>query len=268
MQHKLERPTNPYDPAWIEYARQNPGLRRSLSAADPVDPAPADPADPPAAPDFSFVPENFIADGKPDTAAFRTSYDELASFKAQMDEAKAALPAEPTGYEFKVGEGHALPEGFDPDLFKDVDADGNEVLFDVNKMINPDDPDLPLLQAALHKHGADPALMGELAGILANRELRGVMSATEAAATEKTALGPQGQSRIDTLSRTIDARLPKEQAAAVKDLLTSADAVRGLETLFKNSSKPVVPVPPGGVDMDNMSSKELIALGISQRSKP
>lgn len=284
MAPNVKRPTDPYDPAWTSYRAQNPGLRLSLSAADVADPAPnsdpdptPDPAPTPAAPDMSFIPDAFKAeDGTFKVEDFRASYDDLASFKAQSDEAKAALPEAPEGYAWALPEDYAFAEGFDPahHQIPVVDENGAPVMgedglpktrdMEAADMINAKDPDLPLLQAAMHKNGASPELMGEIATILANRELRGLMKAGETAAAEKKALGPDGQSRIDTVKRSLAARLPGAQASAVLDGVTSADGLRGLEALIKNST--VNPAPaPGGVDLDSMTSKELIALGMKQQ---
>ncbi len=241
MANLLQKPTDPYDPAWVEYARQNPGLRRSLSAADAGDGG--DGGDGGDAIDLStFVPEQFKdKDGSFKTADFRADYDALSSFKAQADEAAAALPKEAKDYAFAIPEGHQFPEGFDAELFKTVDENGNEVAFDPNAMIQADDPDLPLLQAAMHEHKADPALMGKIASILANRELRGVMDGMAKAEEEKGKLGTpaQAKARFDTIQRSLSAKLPANQVKEIMDGVVSADGLRGLEALLKTSTPPV-----------------------------
>lgn len=275
MANRLKRPTNPYDPSWVEYAAQNPGLRRSLSASDPGDPPPSDP---PPAPDLSFLPDQFKAeDGTYKTDEVKTRFDELVSFKSQTEEALAALPKEPSEYAMKAPEGHTFPEGFDPSKFAQpvLDDKGEPVIengqpktrpFDLNDMIDASDPDLPLLQAAMHKHGAKPELMSELASILGNREIRGLMQADQTARAELKALGPDGQSRIDTVNRTLSAKLPEAQAKAVADTITSADALRGIEALIKSSTAPVIPAHQTKPDLDTLSNKELIALGMKQQT--
>lgn len=261
----LERPTDPYSPNWVEYARQNPGLRRSLSAADPDDLS-------------SFVPESFKGeDGKYDLDGFRTAFDEGVSFKAQADEAAEALPKDADGYVFSVGEEHVLPEGFDPELLRQpvmnedgtakMGEDGNPEMkdFNVNDMIMADDPDLPLLQAALLKHGANPALMGDIAGIMANREIGTITKAVKVANEQKAALGPNGQSRIDTVKRSIASKLPDAQTKAVMDSITSADALKGIETILKASKSPPPPALGHKVDNATASISERIKAGLEAR---
>lgn len=209
----------------------------------------------------TFVPEGFKGeDGVYDTEGFRASYDELSSFKAQADEVKASLPESPEGYVFAAPEGHEFPEGFDAELFKTVDDEGNDVEFDVNSLIDADDPDVAALQSVMHEAGVPQEIVGKLASIQINRELRGMMKAQETAKAEKEALGPQSKERLNTLSRTVSARVPKEQAKALMDSLTSANSVRALEALLKANKSPITPAP-GKKDFGEMSPMELLELG-------
>ena len=167
-----------------------------------------------AAPDLSFIPENFKDEaGGYKVDDFKTHYGELASFKAQADEAKAALPETADGYAWALPEDYTFAEGFDPKSHQVpvLDDDGNPVMengvaktrdYEPADMLDPKDPDLALLQGALHEHGADPALAGKLASIMANRELRGMMEAGKTAADEKKALGPDAQSRIEAMIKS------------------------------------------------------------------
>lgn len=171
MAKRLQKPNDPYDPAWVEYARQNPGLRRSLSAADAADDDIDDDAGGSGFDLGSFVPENFKGeDGSFDTAGFRASYDDLVTFKSQADEAKSALPQSPEEYEATLPEDFQLLEGFDPKSMAHVDDDGNEVEFDPASMIDKDDPDMKLLQGILHEAGASKDVMAKLMGVVVNRE--------------------------------------------------------------------------------------------------
>lgn len=264
MDNRLQRPTDPYDPAWVEFRRQNPGLRLSLSAADP-----GDGGDGGEAFDWdAFLPDQFKGeDGKHDTEAFRNSYDDLVTFKSQSDEARAALPTEASGYEFALPEDYQMPEGFDPKSLAHKDDDGNEIEFDPASMIKQDDPDIPLLQDLMHRIGQGEVspvdAMKSIAGIVASRELRAVMSGQEEAAEHIKALGPEGKARIATMTRTLNARLKPEQAEAVLDGITSADGLRGLEALVKKSGSDVPPAP-SGKDLDDMSNDELIAEGMKR----
>jgi hypothetical protein len=215
----------------------------------------------------TFVPETFkTEDGAFDVAKFRESYDELASFKSTQDEAKASLPAEPGEYAFALGEDHVWPEGFDPEKMGTTDAEGNELAFDPSKIFDPEDPDVPLVQSLLHEIGAPKEAMNKIAGIMANREIRQIMQASETAEAEKKALGPDAQARIDTVKRTLSSRMEAEQATALLDGITSANALRGIEKLIKNS---VVPPSPAGTkpDYSQMSPLERVMAGNQQRQK-
>ncbi len=262
MAERLNRPSDPYDPAWVEYARQNPGLRRSLSAADPDDGGEGGDID------YSgVIPDSFKGeDGKWDTEGFKANYDELASFKSQADERTEALPKEASGYAFALPEDHALPEGFDPETMKTKDEDGNDIEFDINKMIDAEDPDLPLLQEAMLKHGADPALMGDLASILANRELRSVMKAMTVAEEETAKLGPNSKSRFSTVERSLNSRIPAAQVKAVMDSITTADALRGIEALLKKPGNTTTAADTTK-DWSEMSPRDRLIGGLKERKK-
>jgi hypothetical protein len=282
MANRLQQPVNPYDPAWVEYRRQNPGLRLSLSAADPSDTGGGDGGDGgndgALQADYSFIPDTFKKDdGTYDTEGFATQYNDLSAFKSQHDERIAGLPQKAEDYVFQVGEGFQFPEGFDATEFQQpvLGEDGNPVMvdgkikmrdFEVSDMIDAKDPDLPLLQAALHKHQVPQELMVELAGILAGRELRGMIEESKIAKQEKEALGPNAQNRIDLVNRSLAAKFGKDKAKAVADTITSADALRVWEDILKPGSAPVSPAPGNGADLDNMSSGELIALGMKQQT--
>ena len=192
-----------------------------------------------AAPDLSFIPENFKDEaGGYKVDDFKTHYGELASFKAQADEAKAALPETADGYAWALPEDFAFAEGFDPTQHQVpvLDDDGKPVMengvaktrdYEPADMLDTKDPDLALLQGALHEHGADPALAGK-------------------------PLGPDAQSRIDVVKRSLSARLPAAQAAAVLQDITSADALRGIEAMIKSSTVP--PNAANNTKLDNATA--------------
>ncbi len=90
-----------------------------------------------AAPDLSFLPEEYKGDdGAWNTEGFRADYDALVAFKAQTEEAKAGLPEKPEDLAFSIGDDFEFPEGFDADILKHTDENGNEVEFDVKSMID------------------------------------------------------------------------------------------------------------------------------------
>lgn len=219
------------------------------------------------APDLSeFIPEQFKKDDGFDLSAFRQTYDDLSAFKSAEDDRMAALPKEASEYEFFLPEDHVFPEGFDPEAFKTTDEDGNKLEFDASRMLDANDPDIPAVQEILKELGAPKEAMGKIASIMVNRELRQTMKAMEQAGEEKKALGPDADNRINTVSRTLNARLPKEQATAIADSITSADALRGLEALMKKIGTTTAPAP-GKPDYSEMSVDDRILAGLQQRGK-
>lgn len=216
----------------------------------------------------AFVPETFKGeDGKFDTEGFRAKYDELTASAAEREEAKASLPKEPGEYGFALADDHVWPEGFDPSKMKTTDDDGNEVEFDPSKLFDADDPDIPLVQGLLHELGAPASAMSKIAGIMANREIRQIANAEAAVAEEKKALGPDAQARIDTVTRTLNARMEAPMAKAVLDSLTSADALRGIEKLIKSSNIPPQSQPGTKPDFTELSPAERVLAGINERKK-
>lgn len=213
----------------------------------------------------SFVPESFkTEDGKWDIEGFRRSYDDLSAFKSQADDSAAALPKDPSGYEFTLAEDHKLPEGFDPEAFATTDEKGNKIEFNPASMIDKDDPDVTALQSILHEAKVDPAVTKKLAGLLVNRELRQTIEANKTAAEEMKQLGPDAKARVDTVKRELSARLPAGYASAVADTITSADALRGIEQLIKKSPKPTTPASDQK-DFSEMSPRDRILAGLNQR---
>lgn len=217
----------------------------------------------------TFVPENFKGeDGAYDTGGFRAKFDELTAFQAQEAERIAALPKEAAGYAWALPEGHVFPEGFDPAKMATKDENGNEVAFDPAKMFDPADPDVAAVQAALLDVKAPPGLMAKLAGVMVNRELRGIMEAEKTAAEQMAQLGDpvKSKARVDVVQRELSARLPAAQATAIMDGLTTAEAVRGIEQLLKASATPPA-AAPGVKDMAKMSIDEKLDLGLQQRAQ-
>lgn len=219
------------------------------------------------APDLSeFIPEQFKKDDGFDLASFRQTYDDLSAFKAAEDDRMAALPKEAAEYEFFLPEDHAFPEGFNPELLATTDEEGNRLEFDASKMLDANDPDIPAVQEILKELGAPKEAMGKIASIMVNREIRQTMKAMEQAGEEKKSLGPDADNRINTVTRTLNARLPKEQATAIADSITSADALRGLEALMKKIGA-TTPAAPGKPDYSEMSVDDRILAGLQQRGK-
>lgn len=237
--------------------------------ADDPNPNPnPDPNPAPEAVDLgTFMPETFKGqDGKWDTAGFRAKYDEAVAFQAREADRLAQLPKEPKDYAFALSQDHKFPEGFDPKLMVTKDAQGNDVAFDPSKLIDANDPDIPLVQSVLKEIGAPADAAAKIAGIFANRELRGIMKANAFAQEQIAALGPQAKERIATVERAANGLMPAAQAKAFVDSITSADGLRAAEALIAKS-KPPVAQAPGGKDFSSMSPQERVLAGLQQRKR-
>ena len=260
-------PADDYDrSAWLAFYEANPDMRRSAGAEATADAASdgtsgdggegstpdqggadggAAASDTP--PDYSFIPEQFRTDDKPDPTAFRTAYDELAAFKAQTEEARGELPENADGYKFEIPEDFEVPEGL-------------AVAIDEN------DPDLPVIKDWAHQHGVNQAAVSELARIMAGRELRSQAQAMETYQTEMKALGADAQSRIDTITRSLSSRLPADQAEALTGAAFSANAVKALEKLLSGPGGRAS-TPTTTVDTSKMTPLQKINLANQQAAK-
>lgn len=285
MTASIARPADPYSPEWALFYEQHPHLRRSVGAAGDDggdggggggesgdggesgggdggqsgggsgDGGRQEPGD--TGPDLSFIPEQFrTQDGKPDVNAFKVHYDDLAAQKAQADERKAAIPEKPDGYEFNVPalDDLELPEGFNKENFS----------LDVIK----DDPDIPRLKATAHERGWTQEDVNAVAKLVAQREVRQMHDSAQTATEEMKKLGDNAQNRIDTLSRTVRGRLPEAQADALLNDLTSADAIRAVETVLASANRQANGAQPGGrPNMGEMSIDERLRLAAEQRQQ-
>ncbi|MFY0633678.1 MAG: hypothetical protein JXQ91_07695 [Vannielia sp.] len=225
--------------------------------------------DAPATVDFSeFVPEQFKTDDGWNTAGFREEFDSLAAFRAQTNEKLEALPEEASGFEWAMPEDHQWPEGFDPATMNTKDEQGNDVEFDPAAMFDKDDPDVGQAQSIWHKVAKgeiDPqAGFKQLAGVMVNREIRGLQESAKTYTEEIGKLGSEAKSRIDNLSRTVRSTLPATEAEALLNGLTTADALRGMEKLIQKAGT-TTPSAPTGKDYASMTIDERIMAGLKER---
>lgn len=230
--------------------RQAPG--EPAGAADPV--APAAPAEPVPGPDLSFIPTDFHTDGKPDTSKFAASYQELVARDAQRAEADAAAAAlVPEGdYTFALPEdlkfdGLDLPEGFSVELLTEDES---------MKPLFAD------LGGILKELRAPQDAAGKLMGLFARHQATQYAQALAAQSADLAKLGTQAQvsARISTIERVLDARLPADEAAALKGMTNSAKSLQALERLLgpSRSTNPT-PTPPG-VAMEGLTPYERLKL--------
>ena len=209
------------------------------------------PAPPPAAgPDLSFIPADFVKDGAPDLAAFTAHYQEVIARDAQRAEREASIPE---AYEFGLPEGfdftgiEGLPEGFQVEL-------------------TPDDPLLkPLYDdvgSILKEIGAPGDAGKKLMGVLARYEAVQYAESVKAMQADLAKLGSdaQVQARVATLGRSIETRLPADEAEALKSLLRTSGAIKAVERLL-TPARGATPTPAAapGIDTSNMTPAQKLA---------
>lgn len=237
--------------------------------ADGGAPAPVEPAQPAAepapannpppsqpGPDFSWLPATFVKDGQPDLDAFRQSYEELASYKAQRDEAAAGIPASADEYVLAIPENLSfgeleLPEGFAFKLSEDERVQ----------------PLLAEMRSVLHKHQLPNEAAGDLLGLMARYEAIHVADHYKAQRAEAEALGPQAQQRIATINRALEAKLPADQVEAIKAATTTANGVRALEKLLTATPISTGPSTPAGPDIENMTPAQRLEYANAQQAR-
>lgn len=221
----------------------------------PADPPADPPAEPPAdaGPDLSFIPEDFHGENGPDTAKFRETYDHMASRLAQLDERD--IPDSAEGYEF------ALPE--------DLDFGDLELPEDFEPTIDPEAPIFQELAGVLHEAGAPKELAGKLVGLLAKSQAEVAAEVRQAAVQEMQALGPQAESRIRTVARSLETRIPDEgQRQALMSAVATADGLRALEKLLGSPGQKSPSPQPAAQDWEGMTPAErLKAIHASGRMK-
>lgn len=186
-------------------------------------------------PDLSFIGEEFHTDGAPDIGKFTEHYQGLLSEKAQFDERAAAVP-EDGAYDFSK-----LPDDFD--LGVELD-DGTEINIDLeNEAMQPLFTELGAL---MQKHQMPASAAGEMMGMLKRYEATKIAGLQQAAHADYETLGANDatrDARIAQVERAIDAKLPKEHAAALKGIARSSAVVKALEALLKPTSSTTTTAP-------------------------
>jgi hypothetical protein len=225
--------------------------KMTRQAPDALSPAPgqAEPAPAADAVDLSFIPADYLVDGKPDTAKFTTHYQELLAADAQRKEAMAGVP-EDGKYAF------ALPD--------DLKFDGLELPegFAVNLMT--DDPVMaPLydeMGALLKELGAPKEAAGKAATLIAKYEATkaSIQKKADDAAFETWATGmktlgndAQVKARVAGVERKLETMLPAEQVKALfSGERISADGIKALEKILGTKSLGAPPPQPPTVKDD------------------
>lgn len=215
---------------WLERMTRQVAEAGGGAPADP--PAATEPA--PEAADYSFVPAEFMVDGKPDGAKFSAHLQTLS------DKAKPKAP-EDGAYDFTLPADLKFDDGFKFDL--DLE----------NEAFKPIVSDLT---AALKEIDAPKEAGSKVLGLLARFKAAEYQQAAKAQEAEFAVLGPQADSRIEALSRSLETALPAAEAAALKEATFSAKAVIALERLLsaKGFTSPA-PQNPGPAEDAGLAAR-------------
>lgn len=173
-----------------------------------------------AAPDLSWIGEEYRGEAGLNLDAFRPHYEELLAEQARRAERDAEVPQDGT-YDF------ALPET--------LDLSGLELPAGYTPEIRTDDPLFADLGALLSKHGLPKSAAPELVGLLARYEAQQTAALYKQSKEEAAKLGAtpaQAQARLSQLQRTMQARLPADQAEALMGAATTYAGVLALERLL------------------------------------
>lgn len=196
---------------------------------------------PEAAPDLTFIPQDFYADGKPDFAKFTEHYQGLVAADATAKE-RAALIPEDAAYDISLPddmkfEGMDLPADYKPNLDLLADPAFQPIAAD--------------LKAFLKDAGAPKESGKAVAALIARYEAAKESRRFVAQKEDAKQLGTfeQGKARTEVVGRALLARLPEDQANAVRSMTGNAKALMALETLLspKGLGNPT-PVPTAAVD--------------------
>lgn len=226
-----------------------------LMRAPDGSPAPAAPE--PAAPepaDYSFLPGDYLKDGKPDIEGFTAHYQDIVARDAQTAERLAQVPE---AYEFKTTEdlkfdGLDLPEGFSVSL--------------------SDDPAMqPLFEemgALLKDLGAPAETSGKAANLIAKYEAIKYSQIHAAQKAELSSLGTpaQQQARFAAIERSLQSKLPATQVDALKAATTTAEGIKALEALLRPVGHQSPAPQPNTPDTEGMSAYDRLKLANSQKT--
>lgn len=211
-------------------APDNPGAGADATPVEPTTDAPVEAA---TGPDLSFIPADYMVDGKPDTGRFAAHYQELLAEQAKREPA-------PETYDFAIPQDltfEGMPEGFAVEL-------------------KADDPDFqPLfadLGAMLKEIGAPANAGPKVAGLIARYEAAKYGKQLAALQEEAKILGTpaQAQARVATVLRKLETMLPADQVEALKGVASSAKAVMAFEKLIGPKNLTAPPPQPASKEDD------------------
>lgn len=213
----------------------------------------ADAAPAPAAaaqPDLSWIGADYQTDGQPDLGKFREHYEGLLAEDARRREAPAA------------------PEDGKYDLTIPADLDLGEYKLPDGTQITlmADDPHFaPIfdqLQAFLHQNGLPQQTASGLIGLLAKyqaaQHIRDEQQAN--AEYEKLAATPAArEARVNSVRRSLEARLPADQAKALMGAVTTSEGIRAVESLLSKNLGPTAAIPqPQKAALEGLRGSDLL----------
>lgn len=195
-----------------------------------------------AAPDYSWMPEEYRSGEAPDFDGFKGHYQELLAEQARRAEESTV----PENYDF------ALPEGFDY---------GVELPEGVQIALDTDNPLFNEFGGFLKERGISQEVATGLTGLLARYQAQQYAAQHQAATKEFETLGATEaarDARVGSVQRALETRLPQDQAAAIMGAVTSAAGVKALEAILKPRGG-MTPAPAAkGADLENLSGFELL----------
>ena len=213
---------------WLNERLMRQATGEGTPAADATPVTPAAPVQD-AAPDLSFIPADFVADGKPDLGKFSEHYKQLA-------EAAATKPEVPEAYDF------ALPSDLKFDI-PDLPADFKMALDPESEAMKPLFGELT---GILKEVGAPKEAGSKLMGVLAKYEAHRVAAGEAHIKADLAKLGDAAKvsQRQATLSRALETKLPADEAAVLKEMIGfSGGAIRALERLISTPTTTATPAP-------------------------
>ncbi len=221
------------------------------SQPSPADGAPPVAAPQPAAgPDLSWIGADFQTDGQPDLGRFREHYEGLLAEDARRREA----PTAPADGRYDL----TIPADLDFGDFKPPEGVKIELLADDPHYA----PVFDELQAFLHQKGLPQDTATGLVGLLAKYQAAQHIRAVRETAAEFEKLGatPAARdARVQQVRRSLEARLPADQAQALVEVTRSAGAIRALEALIAKNAGPLAAVQtPQKPSFDGLRGSKLL----------
>ena len=195
-----------------------------------------------AAPDYSWMPEDYRKDGTPDFDSFKGHYQELLAEQARRAEESTV----PESYDF------ALPEGFDL---------GVELPEGVDIALDTENPLFGEFGTFLKERGISQEVATGLTGMLARYQAQQDAQQHAAATREYETLGATEaarSARVGSVQRALETKLPKDQAEALMGAVTSAAGVKALEAILRPRGG-AAPAPAAkGADLEGLSGFDLL----------